>query len=203
MSFLRRTLLLSAAGALVATPAIAGVVADPVQHHADGAAFTLTPVGTHETGVFDESAAEIVTWYAAAQRVLVVNATSGSVDVLDASDPAAPVKEYEISAAGTVAADGSVVPEGAIANSVAVRADGLGVVAVEAPVKTDEGWLVVFDANADEAVVLGAYRVGALPDMVTLTPRGERALVANEGEPPRTTASTPRARSPWSSCRSH
>ena len=183
MSFLRRALLLSATGALVATPAFAGIVADPVVHTADGAAFALTPVGTHETGVFDASAAEIVTWYAAAQRVLVVNAMSGSVDVLDASDPTAPVKEYEIDAAGTVAADGSVIPGGSVANSVAVREDGLGVVAVEAPVKTDDGWLVVFDANADAPVVLGAYRIGALPDMVAFTPNGERALVANEGEP--------------------
>ncbi|MGO0576019.1 choice-of-anchor I family protein [Ornithinimicrobium panacihumi] len=180
---LRTALTLAVAGTLVATPAFAGIVAEPVQHTADGAALTLTPVGTHETGIFDESAAEIVTWHAAAQRTLVVNATSGSVDVLDAADPTAPTKIYEINAAGTAAADGSVIPEGAIANSVAVREDGLGVAAVEAPEKTDAGWLVVFDADADAPSILGAYRVGALPDMVTLTPRGDSALVANEGEP--------------------
>ena len=77
----------------------------------------------------------------------------------------------------------SVIPTGAVANSVAVRPDGLGVIAVEAPVKTDNGWVVFFDANADQAKPLGAVRVGALPDMITLTPDGKQILVANEAEP--------------------
>ncbi|GAA1169633.1 choice-of-anchor I family protein [Ornithinimicrobium humiphilum] len=155
----------------------------PVRHSAPDAAFTLDPVGSFETGVFDASAAEIVAWYAEDERTLVVNARTGTVDMLDVADPTNPVKVAEVSAVGLTAADGSVVPEGTVANSVAVRADGLAVVALEAPQKTDEGWLLVADIREQEPVVLGAYRVGALPDMVTLTPRGDRALVANEGEP--------------------
>ncbi|MFX0539982.1 choice-of-anchor I family protein [Ornithinimicrobium sp. Y1847] len=169
--------------ALTAAPALAGVVEEPVRHAAPDAAVTLNPVGSYETGIFNASAAEIVAWFGKAQRTLVVNAQSGTIEVLDAADPTAPVKLYDVAAEGVRAADGSIIPAGAIANSVAVRADGLGVVAVEAPVKTDDGWLLVMDASADAPRVLGAYRVGALPDMVTLTPGGERALVANEGEP--------------------
>ncbi|MFK5634387.1 choice-of-anchor I family protein [Ornithinimicrobium sp. LYQ103] len=180
---LRVATALALAGGLTAAPALAGVVPDPIQHTADDAAFTLEPVGSYETGVFDASAAEIVAWYAAGERTLVVNAQTGTVDVLDASDPTDPVKVSEISATGVAAADRSTVPDGTVANSVAVRADGLAVVALEAPEKTDDGWLLVVDVRQEEPVVLGAYRVGALPDMVTLTPRGDRALVANEGEP--------------------
>ncbi len=179
----RGVLLLSLVGGVAAGPAVAAVVPDPVRYSAEDSAFTLAPVGSYETGIFDESAAEIVAWYAAGQRVLVVNAQTGTVDVLDAADPSRPVKSSEITAVGVKAADGSRVPEGTVANSVAVRDDGLAVVALEAPQKTDNGWLLVVDVRSQEPVVLGAYRVGALPDMVALTPRGDRALVANEGEP--------------------
>jgi DNA-binding beta-propeller fold protein YncE len=63
-----------------------------------------------------------------------------------------------------------------------MREDGLGVIAIEAPEKTDAGWLVFFDAAGGPEAV-GAVRVGSLPDMVTITPDGSRAVVANEAEP--------------------
>ena len=174
---------LATAGLLLAAwPATAAVVEDPVSHDAPGATLSLAPLGSHETGHFDESAAEIVTWFAPAERLLVVNALAGVVDVLDASDPSAPTRLFSIESAGTPAQDGSVVPVGAVANSVAVREDGLGLIAVEAADKTEPGWLVFFDAAGDGAV-LGGVRVGTLPDMVALTPDGTRAVVANEGEP--------------------
>ena len=181
----RLTLLATAAvvcAALPVAPASAGLVTDPVRSSAPDAALRLDPVGTYETGVFDESAAEIVEYYAAAQRLLVVNAAQAQVEVLDSSDPSAPTKLFDLQTTGVPAADGSTVDAGAVANSVAVRADGLGVAAVEAEDKTDDGWLVFFDAAGDGAA-LGAVRVGALPDMVTITPDGTRAVVANEGEP--------------------
>ena len=162
--------------------ASAALVTDPVGASAPGAAIGVDPVGTYETGIFDESAAEIVEYYAAAQRLLVVNAAQATVEVLDASDPSAPTKLFDLRTGGVASADGTVVPTDAVANSVAVREDGLGVVAVEAPDKTDDGWLVFFDAAGDGAA-LGAVRVGALPDMVTITPDGTRAVVANEAEP--------------------
>lgn len=162
--------------------ASAGLVAEPVRSSAPGAALRLDPVGTYETGVFDESAAEIVEYYAAARRLLVVNAAQAKVEVLDASNPASPAKLFDLQTTGVPSADGTTVDAEAVANSVAVREDGLGVVAVEAADKTDNGWLVFFDA-AGSGQALGAVRVGALPDMVTLTPDGTRAVVANEGEP--------------------
>lgn len=162
-----------AACALVAAPLAASAatpVADPIVYPESGAALTLTPLGTHETGVFDESAAEIV--QAWGDRLFVVNAQAGAVTVIDYSDPSTPDEEFVITSAGT-------------ANSVAVRNDGLGVIAFEAPVSTDPGTLVFFDAAADAAgsAILGEVTVGALPDMVTITENGRYAVVANEGEP--------------------
>lgn len=173
---------LAAAGLAVglATPpaATAGVVDEPVTSSASGARLTLAPVATYETGIFDASAQEIVAYHAGSRRFFTVNAELGRVEVLDADTM---TKIGEIDTAGIAAADGSVVPSGAVANSVDVRRDGLGVIAVESDIKTDPGWLVLFDAA--RATVRGAVRVGAQPDMVTVTPDGRRAVVANEGEP--------------------
>lgn len=152
------------------TTASAAIVSEPITDSAPGAALALTPIGTHETGVFDESAAEIVQSYR--DRLYVVNAQAGSVTVLDNSDPTTPVELFTIADAGT-------------ANSLAIRDDGLGVVAFEAEDKTANGSLVFFDANAGDAASarLGSVTVGALPDMVTISKDGAYAVVANEGEP--------------------
>ena len=174
-TFLRRavavTVTASAVCALAltgSTAASAAIVADPVRDSAPDTSLTLRPVGSYETGVFDASAAEIV--HAYKDRLFVVNAQAGAVDVLDNSNPAAPVKLYSLSGTG-------------VANSLAVRADGLGVVALEAEDKTAPGRLVFFDADADTATILGEVTVGSLPDMVTLSDDGAYAIVANEGEP--------------------
>ncbi|GAA1724832.1 choice-of-anchor I family protein [Microbacterium paludicola] len=158
--------------ALVPFSASAAIVADPTNHTAEGAPFTLSPTGTFETGLFDEGASEIVQHYG--ERLFSVNAAAGTVFVIDASDPANPTQLFELGA------------EGAVANSVAIREDGLGVVALEdSGDKTLPGRVLFFDANADSAdgAVLGTVAVGSLPDMVTVSPDGAYAVVANEGEP--------------------
>lgn len=157
--------------ALAFAPALAAsavIVSEPVTYSADDAALTLTPVGSYDTGSFDESAAEILAHYQ--DRLFVVSAKAGAVQVLDFADPGQIGEEYEIASEG-------------VANSVAVRADGLGIAAFEAPVKTDPGHLVFFDARADVPTVLGTVTVGAQPDNVVITPDGRFALTANEGEP--------------------
>ena len=151
-------------------------VANPISYSADDAAFSLRPLGTYSSGVFDESAAEIVAFHAATKRLFVVNAQLGAVDVLSTSNPAAPVKVGTLEASSIAG-----IPEGAVANSIAVRPDGLLVMAVESPDKVSNGWLAFFDATTFAG--LGSVQVGALPDMVTITKDGTRAIVANEGEP--------------------
>lgn len=173
-----------AGGILIAAPGVHGAnPANPVRHSAQNAALSLSPVGTYETGIFDQGASEIVSYYAAKKRLYKVNAAQAVVEVLDVSRPATPKKLFDLQTVGVVSADGSVVEAGASANSVTVRPDGLGVVAVENPVKTEPGWLVFFNANAGSGEALGAVRVGALPDNVVVSGDGRTAVVANEGEP--------------------
>lgn len=142
---------------------------------------TLTPRGTHVTGQFDESAAEIVEHDPRTQRWFVVNALSGAVDVLDARDPDAPEKLREVTVAGLEAADGSTIDDAAQVNSVSVHG-GLLAAAVEAGDKVSPGWVAFFRTRGKVAF-LGAVRTGVQPDNLTFTPDGSRVVTANEAEP--------------------
>ena len=155
-----------AAIAVATTPAQAGI-----------ASLSLTPESTYATGVFDESAAEIVVYDPGTRRAFVVNANAGVVDVLSLGADLSLTKVAEIDADAAGGPAGKVL---GAANSVAVK-DGLVAVAIEADTKTDNG-IVAFYA-ADSLALLNTVEVGALPDMLTFTPDGERVLVANEGEP--------------------
>ncbi len=130
----------------------------------------LNVLGTYASGIFDESAAEIVAHDPANQRLFVINANDSMVDVLDIQDPEQPVK------LGTIDA----TAEGAAANSVAVYGD-LVAVAIEAGVKQANGKVVFY--NSIDLNKAGEVEVGALPDMLTFTKDGRKVLVANEGEP--------------------
>lgn len=129
----------------------------------------LSPIGTYATGTFDKSAAEIVAYDPESQRLFVVNAESGQIDVLDIKDPSKPTLLFNIDLSGY----------GATVNSVSIY-KGLVAAAVEAAVKTDPGKAVFLDIEGN---VLASVQVGALPDALTFTPDGKRVLVANEGEP--------------------
>lgn len=157
---------------MLTSTAQAAIVAAPITQIAAGATITdIKPIGTHETGEFEKSASEIVAFHAASKRLMVVNAFSGSITVLDASDPTTLTELHTISAGA-----------GTTVNSVAVRKDGLAVATVEPANKTDEGSVIFFDA-AGQGEILGTVGVGSLPDMVTISEDGKYALVANEGEP--------------------
>ena len=128
----------------------------------------LNPIGTYETGQFDESAAEIVAHDPTTQRVFVVNAEKGAVDVLSITDPTNP------------ALDGTLFAAGGDVNSVAVH-EGLLAVAVAAPIAQDPGSVEIYDTAT--LGLVASVTVGALPDMLTFTPDGSKIVVANEGEP--------------------
>lgn len=168
------TVLASVAGAAAAPPVDRGGTRGP-----GPVGIELSPLGTYDSGTFDESAAEIVAHDPATQRLFVVNANSGVVDVLDVSDPAAPARITEVGAAGIDAIDGTTIGDAAVVNSVSVHG-GVVAIAVEAATKTDPGWVAFLDTSGDP---ITAVPVGALPDMLTFTPDGDWLLVANEGEP--------------------
>lgn len=132
----------------------------------------LDLIGRYETGSYGVSAAEIPAYDPITQRVFVVNAQSGKIDILDLRTPAMPLL------IGTL--DAEAVSPGAEINSVAVKR-GMVAVAIQAPIKTDPGFVALYDASS--LALLGSVQVGALPDMLTFTSDGKTVLVANEGEP--------------------
>jgi DNA-binding beta-propeller fold protein YncE len=129
----------------------------------------LSVLGQYQSGQFDLSAAEIVTYDPETRRVFVINAASGEVDILDLSDPANPAWLDSI----------SVSDIGADANSVAVK-NGIVAIAVEANTRTDNGSVAFYTTDGTQQSVV---EVGALPDALTFSPDGRYVLVANEGEP--------------------
>ncbi|MCG8351457.1 MAG: choice-of-anchor I family protein [Chloroflexales bacterium] len=132
-------------------------------------ALSLTLLGSYQTGIFDQSAAEIISYDPESQTLYVVNAVRAALDMLDISNPVSPTLKATI----------DVTKFGAVANSVAVK-DGVVAVAVENTNKQADGVVALFDRAGKP---LGSVTVGALPDMVTFTPDGTKILVANEGEP--------------------
>jgi hypothetical protein len=130
---------------------------------------SLEAIGNYRTGVFDEGAAEIAAYDSQSERLFVINASAATVDILDISDPADPVKVDEIQAGDL----------GAGINSVAIE-DGLVALAIEAEPTQNPGTAGFYNTDGE---LLASVQVGALPDMLTFTPDGEKVLVANEGEP--------------------
>ncbi len=136
---------------------------------AQASALTLIPLGTHATGVLDSGAAEIVAYDPETARAFVVNAASATIDILDISDPTAPIQVGAI----------DVTPYGGQANSVAVH-DRLLAAAIEAEDKQANGHIVFFTTDGE---FLNQVETGPQPDMITFTPEGTKVLTANEGEP--------------------
>ncbi len=103
----------------------------------------------HRSGLFDQAAAEIVAHDAWTQRLFVVNAASGLIDVLDVRAPARPTFMLNVYLGGTV-------------NSVAAH-QGLIAVAVENVDRTAAGWVTFFTADGRGlAVFIGLERVGGI-----------------------------------------
>lgn len=129
---------------------------------------TLKKLGTYESGLIDESAAEIVAYDKRSKRVFVTNANDQSVDVLSIRNPRNPRKLFAI----------DLTPYGE-PNSVAVS-KGVVAIAVAADEVDVKGQVVFFNTNGK---FLNALEAGFLPDMLTFSPNGKKLIVANEGEP--------------------
>ncbi|MBK6341340.1 MAG: choice-of-anchor I family protein [Flavobacteriales bacterium] len=130
---------------------------------------SISHLGTYATGSYNTSAAEIVSFDPVSDRIFFVNAQLNQVVALNASNPASLTLAFTI----------DMATYGAVANSLCVVLGGIAV-AAEASPKTDPGKVVFFDANG---TFLSQVTVGAQPDHVSVTPNGQKVLVANEGEP--------------------
>lgn len=112
-------------------------------------------------------ASEIPAYDLVSKRIFVVNGALGSVDVFDASNPAAPVSVGRLTF-------------GASANSVAADR-GVIAIAVESAERTLPGTVEFYRATTLQHI--SSVTVGAVPDMVTFSSSGRYVFVANEGEP--------------------
>ena len=148
--------LLAGAGAvsLLAVPALAEI--------------TLSHIGSIKSEAAGEGAAEIVDYDPASKRLFITNA-SGSVDIVDISDPKAPKNAGRI----------DTKPYGAGVNSVAVSKNGIVALAIESDPKTATGKIVFFSTHGKHRATVNAC---ALPDMVAFSPDGRYAVSACEGE---------------------
>ena len=120
-----------------------------------------------------EDGAEIVAYDSTTQRLFVT--TGDTVEIVDISNPANPTKFGEIFITDVL--DDNFSAGGA--NSVAVK-NGIVAIAVEAENKQDNGKVLFYSTDGE---LLYGVTVGALPDMVTFSPDGNKVIVANEGEP--------------------
>lgn len=157
---------MAATTALLPSALATGSHEKPGRGDSHGGKLDLTFLGRYESGKYDEGGAEITAYDSRTRRVFTINAQAGTVDILDIRNPAEPRKTGQLATPG--------------ANSVAVHG-GLVAVAQQAEAKTDRGTVSFF--RASDGRKLKEVRVGALPDMVTFTPKGDRVVVANEGEP--------------------
>ena len=159
------------------------------------AGVTAELIGRHQTGVYGLSAAEIVEYHSASQRIFVVNARSGKVDIIDAhllgnaTTATAPLALNNLDKLGEldVAKDVGLSFMGSV-NSVSISGNLLAA-AIErgdaAGNKTQaNGYVAFYQLNGNETPqYLSAVEVGALPDNVVFSHDGKTVLVANEGEP--------------------
>ena len=127
----------------------------------------LVRVGGFDSGL-GVGASEIVAYDPTGRRAYVINAASRSFDILDLSNPSAPTLVRRV----------DVTDQGAAPNSVAVRGNIVAVAVEGAP--QANGKLAFYTLAGD---FVAASQVGALPDMVAISPDGRWAVVANEGEP--------------------
>lgn len=128
----------------------------------------ITELGRYTDG--REDALEIVTYDSASARIFITNAASDSIDIVDVSDPTQPVLIGHI----------DIESYGGGVNSVIALGNGYLAAAIEAYVKQDSGKIVFYDING---TYVHDVTVGALPDMVTVSPDGTKVVCANEGEP--------------------
>jgi hypothetical protein len=134
----------------------------------------LELLDTHETGLFNLGAAEIVDYHPATHRTFVVNSHAARVSVL------------ELGSRGFRYGERALEPRRDIAEFNAGRVTSLAVsgdrVAVAVCARSNDRRGRVAFYGAGDLRYLGAVTVGYVPDMLTFTPDGLRVLVANEGE---------------------
>ena len=139
-----------------------------------------------------EGAAEIVAYQTSKKWIYAINSSGDDavVNILpaDTFDTAALVKDNEGVISATNLTSVITLPLNEYtqgdANSIAIdENNNLLAVAMAAENVGDAGQIAFYDISGDSPVFIKNVTVGFLPDMVTFTHDGAKAVVANEGEP--------------------
>jgi len=139
-----------------------------------------------------EGAAEIVAYQASKKWIYAINSSGDDAVVnilpVDTFDSAALVKDNEGVISATNLTSVITLPLNdntqGDANSIAIdENNNLLAVAMAAESTGDEGQIAFYDISGESPVFIKNITVGFLPDMVTFTHDGAKAVVANEGEP--------------------
>lgn len=130
---------------------------------------TLQFLGRYSTGLYNQAAAEVAAYDPATKTTFLSSAVAVRFDAVSIADPKNPVQLYSV----------DLTPYGSAINSIAVK-NGVVAVAIEAPVRTDNGSVVLFTTAGQ---FIKQITIGVQPDMLMFTPDGTKILTANEGEP--------------------
>ena len=159
--------------------ALFAVVAGAVQT-SSAAAKTLDPngselkfVGRYVTGA-GLGGAEISAVDTASKRLFITNGAKNTIDIVDISNLKKPklIKAVSFTSAGATGIQ-----------SVAAK-NGVVLVAAQMASATSPGRIFVMDVNGKlRAGLASGIEVGVLPDHVSISPNGNYAIVANEGQP--------------------
>lgn len=136
----------------------------------------LSLLSSYSNGTAGTNSAEIVAFDPTVDRLYIANSIAGKLDIVNFSNPAAPVAISSIS----LSSYGGI-------NSV-VAYNGVVACAIESVPAQNNGKVVFFDANG---VYINQVEVGAMPDMITFNKTYTKLLTANEGEPDATYANDP------------
>ncbi|GIQ71103.1 alkaline phosphatase [Xylanibacillus composti] len=152
------------------------------------AELTLTKIGGYDTEAgLDNAGAEIVTYDPESQSVYLINGATRAIEIVDISGLQSGIPDQVLNVEdeqkiSIVAYSPEDQPNlfGDVTSVVVHPTLDLIAAAVPNSTKTDNGSVVFFTKSGE---YLGHQTVGALPDMITVTPDGTKFLVANEGEP--------------------
>lgn len=128
---------------------------------------TVRHLASYETGLFNKSAAEIVSYQASTGLIYVVNGAAPSIDVLRFTGK-------DITLITKLDLDVHESP-----TSVAAHGDYVAVAVHDADRDDRQGKIVIFGKDQTR---LTEIKAGFLPDMVTFSPDGAYIIAANEGE---------------------
>ena len=126
----------------------------------------IKQLASYNNGATSSNTAEIVAYESVSKRLFIANTVGNKIDIVDFKTPSVPQAIRSLTIKGV--------------NSVAAS-DGFVVACVEDTLdKTQPGRLIFMDSAG---VVFNELKVGALPDMVAISPDGKWIMTADEGEP--------------------